>query len=107
QWIIVQLHELGETYIELLRTLKPNFPVVHCPRSHEYFQHSPFEFQRLRELGFNICLGTDSLASNENLSLFAEMRAFLNKQPHVSPQEALAMITRNPAHALCQDGALG
>jgi imidazolonepropionase-like amidohydrolase len=61
----------------------------------------------LRELGFNICLGTDSLASNENLSLFAEMRAFQKEFPEVSPEEILKMITINGARALRQEKSLG
>jgi cytosine/adenosine deaminase-related metal-dependent hydrolase len=84
-----------------------NFSIVHCPRSHAYFGHSAFQFEKLRELGFNICLGTDSLASNENLSLFAEMRAFQKEFPEVSPEEVLKMVTVNAAQALHQENALG
>jgi imidazolonepropionase-like amidohydrolase len=61
----------------------------------------------LRSLGFNICLGTDSLASNETLSLFDEMRAFQRNFPRVSPEEVLQMATVNPARALRQEHALG
>jgi cytosine/adenosine deaminase-related metal-dependent hydrolase len=61
----------------------------------------------LRTLGFNISLGTDSLASNEDLSLFAEMRAFQNESPDVPPQEILQMVTVNPARALRQQNAPG
>ena len=56
---------------------------------------------------FNICLGTDSLASNEDLSLFAEMRAFQKAFPSVSPEAILPMVTVNPAMALHQENALG
>ena len=80
---------------------------MHCPRSHNYFGHSPFAFDRLRSLGFNICLGTDSLASNESLSLFAEMRAFQKEFPSVSPEEILKLVTVNPARALRQEKELG
>jgi len=80
---------------------------VHCPRSHEYFKHSQFPFEQLDSLGFNICLGTDSLASNENLSLLAEMRAFQRSQPGISPDEILKMVTVNPAMALRQENMIG
>jgi len=86
---------------------KRKFHVVHSPRSHGYFAHSPFPFERLRALGFNICLGTDSLASNDNLSLFAEMRAFQRNEPSVSPAEIFEMVTVNAALALNQQNALG
>jgi cytosine/adenosine deaminase-related metal-dependent hydrolase len=83
------------------------FHVVHCPRSHDYFGHSGFAFDRLRSLGFNVCIGTDSLASNDSLSLFDEMRAFQKEFPSVSPEEVLQMVTVNPARALRQENALG
>src|SRR5712691_9765121 len=76
KWIIAHLNELSESDFDLLARSTRKFHLVHSPRSHGYFAHSPFPFERLHALGFNICLGTDSLASNENLSLFAEMRAY-------------------------------
>jgi aminodeoxyfutalosine deaminase len=107
QWIIAHLNELAETDFDLLERSNSKFHVVHCPESHNYFGHSPFAFDRLRSLGFNICLGTDSLASNESLSLFAEMRAFQKKFPSVSAEEIFQMVTVNPARALRRENALG
>jgi cytosine/adenosine deaminase-related metal-dependent hydrolase len=107
RWIVVHLNELTENDFDLLKQSNLKFHVVHCPRSHNYFGHSPFAFERLRSLGFNICLGTDSLASNESLSLFAEMRAFQKRFPTVSAEEILRMVTVNPARAVRQEHALG
>ena len=106
-WIVAHLNELTESDFDLLERSNPKFHVVHCPESHNYFGHSPFAFDRLRSLGFNICLGTDSLASNESLSLFAEMRAFQKKFPSVSAEEIFQMVTINPARALRQENAFG
>jgi cytosine/adenosine deaminase-related metal-dependent hydrolase len=106
-WIVAHLNELAESDFELLENAKGQFHIVHCPRSHDYFKHTQFPFQRLHSLGFNICLGTDSLASNENLSLFAEMRAFQRSQPGISPDEILKMVTANPAMALHQEKMIG
>jgi cytosine/adenosine deaminase-related metal-dependent hydrolase len=107
QRIVAHLNELTESDFELLERSNSKFHVVHCPRSHNYFGHSPFAFDRLRSLGFNICLGTDSLASNETLSLFDEMRAFQKKCPRVSPEEIFRMVTVNPARALRYEDVLG
>jgi cytosine/adenosine deaminase-related metal-dependent hydrolase len=104
---VAHLNELSESDFELLERLNSKFHVVHCPRSHNYFGHSPFAFDRLRSFGFNICLGTDSLASNESLSLFAEMRVFQKNFPQVSPEEIFRMVTVNPARALLQEASLG
>jgi len=106
-WIVAHLNELTEKDFDLLERSNSKFHIVHCPRSHDYFGHSPFAFDRLRSLGFNVCLGTDSLASNESLSLFDEMRAFQKNFPRVSPEEILRMATVNSACALRYENALG
>jgi aminodeoxyfutalosine deaminase len=106
-WIIAHLNELAGSDFELLEKLKIKFHVVHSPRSHDYFKRSQFPFERLHSLGFNICLGTDSLASNKTLSLFAEMRAFQRSEPGISPDEILKMVTVNPAMALHQENVIG
>jgi aminodeoxyfutalosine deaminase len=106
RWIIAHLNELDAGDFDLLRAA-PKFHIAHCPRSHRFFQHAPFALQRLRALGFNICLGTDSLASNSDLSLFAEMRELLQKNPWVSPKVTVEMATTNGAAALGQCDAIG
>ncbi len=106
-WLIAHLNELTDSDFKLLERSKSRFNVVHSPRSHDYFNHSQFPFERLRSLGFNICLGTDSLASNENLSLFAEMRAFQRREHGISAEDILKMVTVNPAMALHQENTIG
>jgi cytosine/adenosine deaminase-related metal-dependent hydrolase len=107
RWIIAHLNELTESDFGLLEKVKTKLHVVHSPRSHDFFGHGPFQSERLRLLGFNICLGTDSLASNESLSLFAEMRAFQRGEPEISPEKVFEMVTVNPAAALRQQNTLG
>jgi aminodeoxyfutalosine deaminase len=106
-WILIHLNEVSEHDFKVLRQLARTSHIVHCPRSHKYFGHSSFQFGKLRDLGFNICLGTDSLASNDDLSLFAEMRGFQKEFPDVWQEEILKMATLNPARALGQEKALG
>jgi cytosine/adenosine deaminase-related metal-dependent hydrolase len=88
--------------------------VVHCPRSHAYFQHQPFPFAELAAAGVNLCLGTDSLASvaqpsrqKPELSLFAEMRQFAAIHPGVAPATIVEMATRQGARALGWQGRVG
>jgi cytosine/adenosine deaminase-related metal-dependent hydrolase len=106
-WIVAHLNELTEEDFGLLENLREKFSIAHCPRSHAYFQHSPFAFERLENLGFNICLATDSLASNTDLSLFAEMRAFQKWHREIPADELLQMVTVNPANALGRAADLG
>ena len=86
-WLLVHLNEVAAHDFNLLSRMSAESSIVHCPRSYAYFCHAPFELRKLRELGFNICLGTDSLASNDDLSLFAEMRAFRNEIGRASCRE--------------------
>src|SRR5437763_16041361 len=106
-WIIAHLNELTESDFDLLREMRHKFSIAHCPRSHAYFGHVAFQFERLQRLGFNLCLGTDSLASNDDLSLFAEMRAFQKEFPTVPAERIVEMVTINPARALRQENELG
>jgi len=105
-WIVAHLNELTKGDFDLLARAK-GFHIAHCPRSHTFFEHTPFELRKLRALGFNICLGSDSLASNSSLSLFSEMRELLRKEPWISPQEVLMMVTVNAARAIGQGDLLG
>jgi cytosine/adenosine deaminase-related metal-dependent hydrolase len=106
RWIIAHLNELTDCDFDLLaRAAK--FHIAHCPRSHTFLGHTPFALKKLRALGFNICLGTDSLASNSSLSLFSEMRELQRKEPDLAAREILEMATVNGARALGQSEALG
>jgi cytosine/adenosine deaminase-related metal-dependent hydrolase len=105
RWIIAHLNELTKDDFDLLAREK--FHIVHCPQSHRYFRRKKFPIDRLRSLGFNICLGTDSLASNSSLSLFDEIRRLQRTARSLSPGDLLEMVTTNPARALGQAESLG
>ena len=81
--------------------------VVHCPRSKAFFNHEGFSLDSLRVAGINLCLGTDSLASNEGLSLFDEMAELHRNYPSLPCYDILAMATLNGARALKQESNLG
>jgi cytosine/adenosine deaminase-related metal-dependent hydrolase len=88
--------------------------VVHCPRSHDYFRHPPFERARLARAGVNLALGTDSLATTRKngralptLDLFAEMQLLARNAPDLSPAEIIRLATINGARALGLAGQIG
>jgi cytosine/adenosine deaminase-related metal-dependent hydrolase len=107
RWLVVHLNSILASDLELLAKQSSKCHVIHCPRSHDFFGHDRFEFERLHRLGFNICLGTDSLASNDDLSLFSEMQVFQRQHPDRSSREIMEMCTVNPASALAQGDQLG
>jgi len=107
--ILAHLNELFPSDFDLLGsgTLARTLTVVHCPGSHRYFGHPAFPLDQISALGINIALGTDSLASNQSLSMFREMRLLRQSHPALDPRRILAMATRNGARALGLDGRLG
>lgn len=84
--------------IELLANR--GIPLVHCPGSHRFFGHKRFPFEEYRRNGIPIALGTDSLASNGDLSMLREMRLFQEVYPKVGSEEILRMATLEGARAL-------
>jgi cytosine/adenosine deaminase-related metal-dependent hydrolase len=108
-WILAHLNELEGSDFSLLETIgREKFPhVVHCPGSHRYFGHRPFPFAKLAGLGMNICIGTDSLASTQSLSLLEELRLLADKEPGLTPEDLLYTVTGAPARALRMAGELG
>jgi len=54
-----------------------------------------------------VALGTDSLASNEDLDMFAEMRALRDQNPDLSAEEVVRAATLNGARALGLGRSLG
>jgi len=103
--LAIHVNYLANGDAALLGKRKVN--VVHCPRSHAYFQHPPFPRRELAKAGVNLCLGTDSLATvcktrrqTVELDMFEEMRALAAKEPDLSPRTILWMATANAATAL-------
>ena len=109
EWLLAHLNVLAESDFALLAALAPEqLPsVVHCPGSHRYFGHPPFPFERLAALGVNLCVGTDSLASTDSLSLLGELRRVRESVPGLAAEALLRTVTLAPARALGQQGRLG
>lgn len=103
--LIVHLNYLQEYDWQAIR--QNRYSIVHCPRCHAYFKHARFPLERLQEAGSNICLGTDSLASNDQLDLRAEIRMAQHHYPHIKSRDWLKMVTVNPAEAIGLPGQLG
>ena len=81
--------------------------VVTCPRSNERLGVGTAPIQKLLKEGIPVALGTDSLASNPDLDLFAEMAALIGAHEGLSPAPVLRMATLNGARALALDDRLG
>lgn len=96
------------TEIEATRLGARGFVGIYCPRAHRYFQHPPHPFQRLCRAGLPMLIGTDSAASNESLSVLAELQ-FVRMHMADAPQadELLRIATIDAARALGMGDKIG
>jgi len=106
--IVAHLNELDDRDLEILgKTEWRNLQIVHCPKSHRFLHHKRFPLEELIKRGLNISLGTDSLASNDSLNMFSEMRMAKKTYPSLTSLNVLEMATTRPARALKQERELG
>ncbi|MFZ2447963.1 MAG: amidohydrolase family protein [Syntrophobacteraceae bacterium] len=81
--------------------------VCFCPRSNRNLGVGRPEIEKALSLGIPACLGTDSLASNTDLNLFAEAGFVLDEYPGIRPDTILEMLTASPARALGREADFG
>jgi aminodeoxyfutalosine deaminase len=77
-----------------------NASIVYCPRTHAAFSHPPHPFRDFLARGVRVAVGTDSLASNPDLDVLAEIRFLHRLYPDVAGAVLLRMATLSGAEAL-------
>jgi cytosine/adenosine deaminase-related metal-dependent hydrolase len=78
-----------------------------CPNANLYIENKLPAIPMLMQSGAEIVLGTDSLASNDQLSLLAEMRSIQEHFPQIALENLLQWATINGAKALQIEQRLG
>jgi cytosine/adenosine deaminase-related metal-dependent hydrolase len=81
--------------------------LVTCPRSNEWVGVGAPPIARFYASGVPVAIGTDSLASVDDLNLFSELKTMRWLAPEVPAHELLASATRVGAAALGLGGELG
>lgn len=83
--------------------------LVHCPRSHEFFDHDEHPVENWERHGISWGLGTDSLATvlshpgegrSDELDLLAEVRALKRAVPGLSWERLMSVVTSGAATIL-------
>lgn len=74
--------------------------VVLCPRSNRILGNGEPPVREMRSRGVRLALGTDSLASNDDLDLFEEARALTKIDRTIEPERLLAILTVEGASVL-------
>lgn len=110
--LAIHAANLNNEDLEILAVTKPN--IIHCPESNMKLASGTCPVQKLQALGLNVALGTDSVASNNDLDMISEMRsaALIAKLTTMNPEslnanDALALATINGARALGQEQLIG
>jgi len=85
---------------DIARIAASGASVVICPRTHDAFGHTPHRFRDMLRVGINVCVGTDSLASNPSMSILEELAFLKGRDPDLSPDLLLALGTIHGARAL-------
>ena len=92
---------------EYERLARPDAAVAFCPRTHAFFGHGRHPFAEMLAAGVTVGLGTDSRASNPDLSVWNEVRFLRASRPDVPPPALVEMATRNGAAAMGLSDRLG
>ncbi|TWU39035.1 Aminodeoxyfutalosine deaminase [Novipirellula aureliae] len=78
----------------------PTLTVVFCPRTHAFFGYDPHPVAEMIAAGVPVALGTDSRASNPDLSVWKEVQFLLRTRADLDPHGVLRMATSNGATSL-------
>jgi aminodeoxyfutalosine deaminase len=73
---------------------------VYCPRTCQHFGHKPLDLDFIAAQGIPVIIGSDSRASNPDLSIWRELCALRSLHPRISAEQALAMATTTAAQGL-------
>ena len=74
--------------------------IVLCPGSNLYIEDRLPDVELFRQNKLQICIGTDSLSSNHQLSMLAEMKTIQTNFPAIPLDEIVTWATHNGAEAL-------
>ncbi|MFQ5804074.1 MAG: amidohydrolase family protein [Candidatus Methylomirabilales bacterium] len=104
--LLIHTVHLTEQDLDILAT--SGVKVAHCPRSNAHLGVGQAPLKALLDRKIPIGLGTDSLASNQSLSLWDEVRfAHRVHSSLLSPEEWITMATIGGAQALGLDREVG
>ena len=97
---------VSKSDIETLAACRVN--VCLCPRSNTYIGEGRAPWETIIHAGITTCLGTDSIASNDDLDMWHELEFFVqNLDTPLSLRQALSLITLNSARALGIEASYG
>ncbi len=104
--LLIHGNYLTKAQLEQVAAAK-SMAVVYCPRTHSHFGHDSYPLDLLRAARIRVVLGTDSRASNPDLSLWDEVVHVRQRYDRISDVELLSSVTNSSARALGVEKDLG
>jgi 5-methylthioadenosine/S-adenosylhomocysteine deaminase len=110
---LLSAHAVAVDDDDLAKLASQGVSVAHCPRSNARLRNGFAPLEKMRTTGLKFGLGTDSLASCEDLDMLAEARfaialnRALNPDSNFGPRQALEKITIEAAQCLKKDKEIG
>jgi cytosine/adenosine deaminase-related metal-dependent hydrolase len=98
--IIAHGNYLSAEEIDFVAQQRARMSLVYCPRTQAYFNHDPYPLAAMLQAGVRVVVGTDSRASNPDLSIWRELQFIQQNYPAIHPADVLIMGTRAGAEAL-------
>ncbi len=97
--LVIHGNYLSQSELAILAR-EPHVTLVYCPRTHAAFDHPPHPWLDLLAIGGSVALGTDSRASNPDLSLWNELQFLASRDPDLPQLSLLKLATLAGARAL-------
>ncbi len=96
-----------EKDIEFAENFSENIYWVFCPLSNLYIENTLPDLPMFFNKGVKTCIGTDSYASNTELSVLSELKTIAKKYPRISFEKLIESATINGAKALMIEDKYG
>jgi cytosine/adenosine deaminase-related metal-dependent hydrolase len=106
---IILVHNIftSQDDIDLIKKIDSEVFWAICPNSNFYIENAMADLSMFRSNNLNITIGTDSLASNTDLNILAEISTIQQIYPKIEFTEILKWATINGAKALGIDQIFG
>jgi aminodeoxyfutalosine deaminase len=104
---LLAVHGVQHTEADMARLRQRGTTVVACPRSNRYTGAGTPPISAFYAAGLRVAIGTDSLASTPDLSVFSELAALRSIAPEIPASVLIASATREGARALGFDADYG
>ena len=105
--LLVHNVTLNQDDLDVAKKALENVYWAICPLSNIFIHNALPPVQLMRENGLKVCLGTDSLSSNDDLDMMAELICLHENFPDVPMAELFRWASLNGAEFLGKENVLG